>query len=481
METLILYQFHRYLGAVMIDPRKCARWLWLTGLLLPLWAAAATQVHEFTLKNGLKVLIKEDHRAPVVVTQVWYKVGSSYEHEGITGISHLLEHMMFKGTARHGPGEFSRIIAEHGGRENAFTGSDYTAYFETLEKSRLAVAFELEADRMRNLLLDEKEFAKEKQVVLEERRMRTDDRPRAKTHEHFMATAFTNGPYRNPVIGWPADIEALTVEDLRRWYRRWYAPNNATLVVVGDVDPQAVLRLARRWFGPLQPSEIPPLKPRTEVEQLGERRLEVKLPAKLPYLLMGYKVPVLASLAEDRQWEAYALTVLAGILDGGESARLATRLVRGSQIAAAAGAGYDLYDRLPSLFVFDATPAQGHDLQELEQAFRREIEILQKELISDEELERVKTQVTAEAVYQRDSMFYQAMQIGLLETVGLGWRRLDEYVDRIRRVSAEQVRQVARKYLIPEGLTVARLLPLPIEEGRRSAVSEVAPGGDHVR
>lgn len=311
--------------------------------------------------------------------------------------------------------------------------------------------------------------------------MRTDDRPRAKTREHFMATAFTNGPYRNPVIGWPADIEALTVGDLRQWYRRWYAPNNATLVVVGDVEPQAVLRLARRWFGPLQPSKIPPLKPRTEVEQLGERRLQVKLPAKLPYLLMGYKVPVLASLAEDRQWEAYALTVLAGILDGGESARLATRLVRGGQIAAAAGAGYDLYDRLPSLFVFDATPAQGHDLQELERALRREVEILQKERVSDEELERVKTQVTAEAVYQRDSMFYQAMQIGLLETVGVGWRRLDEYVDRIRRVSAEQVRQVARKYLIPERLTVAHLLPLPIEDGQRSTVPETAPGGDHVR
>ncbi len=481
MELSILYEFHRDLGTVMINPRKRARWLWLTGLLLPLWAVAATQVHEFRLKNGLKVLVKEDHRAPVVVTQVWYKVGSSYEHEGITGISHLLEHMMFKGTTRHGPGEFSRIVAEHGGRENAFTGSDYTAYFETLEKSRLAVAFELEADRMRNLRLDEKEFVKEKQVVLEERRMRTDDRPRAKTHEHFMATAFTNGPYRNPVIGWPADIEALTLEDLRRWYRRWYAPNNATLVVVGDVEPRQVLQLARRWFGPLKPSEIPPPKPRTEVEQLGERRLQVKLPAKLPYLLMGYKVPVLASLPEDRQWEAYALTVLAGILDGGESARLASRLVRGSQIAAAAGAGYDLYDRLPSLFVFDATPAQGHDLQELERSLRREVEILQKELVSAEELERVKTQVTAEAVYQRDSMFYQAMQIGLLETVGLGWRRLDEYVDRIRRVSAEQVRQVARKYLIPERLTVAHLLPLPIEAGRRSAVPEIAPGGEHVR
>ncbi|BCX89336.1 zinc protease [Methylomarinovum tepidoasis] len=460
--------------------RRFLSFFWLL-CWLPLAACAVDpKVHEYKLDNGLKVVVKEDHRAPVAVSQVWYKVGSSYEHDGITGISHMLEHMMFKGTEKHGPGEFSRIIAELGGRENAFTGTDYTAYFETLEKSRLPVAFELEADRMRHLKLDEKEFAKEKQVVLEERRMRTDDQPRAKTYEHFMAVAFTNGPYRNPVIGWPADIEALTVADLRQWYRQWYAPNNATLVVVGDVAPERILTWAKKWFGPLEPGEIPPPKPRTEVEQRGERRLTVKVPAKLPYLLMGYKVPVLASLPEDRQWEAYALTVLAGVLDGGESARLATRLVRGRQIAAAAGAGYDLYDRLPTLFLFNGTPAQGHDLDELEQALRQEVRRLQEEPVSAAELERVKTQVTAEAVYERDSMFYQAMQIGLLETNGLGWRRLDEYVDRIQRITAAQVQEVARKYLIADHLTVARLQPLPIKAGQRPP-APAGLGGNHVR
>ncbi len=456
------------------------RLMLLAAFLLPGSALAAGKVHEFKLDNGLKLVVKEDHRAPVVVSQVWYKVGSSYEHEGITGISHMLEHMMFKGTANHGPGEFSRIIAENGGRENAFTGADYTAYFESLERSRLEVAFELEADRMRNLRLKEKEFSKEKQVVLEERRLRTEDQPRAKTVEHFMATAYTNGPYRNPVIGWPADIQGLTLEDLKTWYQLWYAPNNATLVVVGDVDPQETLRLAKRWFGELKPSEIPPLKPRVEVEQVGERRLILHLPAELPYLVMGYKVPVLISLPKEQRWEAYALTVLAGILDGGESARFTTRLVRGSQVAASVSAGYDLYDRLPTLFLFDGTPAQGHTLAELEQSLLGEIQKLKTEPITPEELARVKTQVTAEAIYERDSMFYQAMQIGLLETVGLGWHRMDEYVDRIRQVTAAQVQEVARKYLIPQRLTVAYLEPLPVEEGKSQPEPESGIGGKYV-
>jgi len=206
---------------------------------LPLWAANPV-VQEFTLGNGLKILVQEDHRAPVVISQVWYKVGASNEHGGITGISHMLEHMMFKGTRKHSAGEFSRIIAANGGRENAFTGQDYTAYFQSLEKSRLPVSFELEADRMRNLNLLESEFAKEHQVVLEERRLRTDDQPRAKMEEHFEAVAYSNSPYQNPVVGWPDDVAGLTLDDLKQWYQLWYAPNNATLVVVGDVNPQEV-------------------------------------------------------------------------------------------------------------------------------------------------------------------------------------------------------------------------------------------------
>jgi len=430
-------------------------------LCLPVFTSSAeTKVFEHTLANGLKVLVKEDHRSPVVVSQVWYKVGSSYEPGGITGISHMLEHMMFKGTDKHPAGEFSRIIAENGGDENAFTGQDYTAYFQTMEASRLAVSFELEADRMRNLHLLPEELKKELQVVTEERRMRTDDNPQAKMQEQFMTMAYSNSPYKHPVIGWPADIANYKVEDLQAWYQRWYAPNNATLVVVGDVHAKDVFELAEKYFGALKPSDIKPLKPQTEIDQLGARKMTVKVPAKLPSILMGYKVPALKTAANE--WEAYALEVLAGVLDGGSSARLTSQLVRGKQIAVSAGAGYGLTSRMSNLFELEATPAEGKTVLELEAALKDEIRKLQENLISSEELQRIKAQVLASDIYQRDSNFYQAMQIGTLETVGLGWQKADEYVAKINQVTAEQVRDVARKYLVDDHLSIAYLEPQTI-------------------
>ena len=440
-----------------------ARILLLAIGLVPITLAAAPQVHEFTLDNGLRLLVQEDHRAPVVVSQVWYKVGSSYEHDGITGVSHVLEHMMFKGTKKLAPGEFSRRIAELGGRENAFTSRDYTAYFQTLERSLLETAFELEAERMRHLVLDPEEFAKEVRVVMEERRLRTEDNPQSLTWERFNATAFLTSPVRNPVIGWMDDLENLRLADLETWYRQWYAPNNATLVVVGDVDPEEVHALARKHFGPLAPSEIVPPKPRPEIAQQGSRRLTVRLPAELPYLVMGYKVPVLTGAdSPERVDEVYALEVLAGILDGGNSARLARELVRGESIAAHAGSGYGLHDRLPGLFLLDGTPANGHTIADLEQALRAQVKRLKEEPVTVEELARIKAQVVAGKVYERDSVFYQAMQVGILETVGLGWDKLDEYVERVNAVTPEQLQEVARKYLVDDTLTVAELEPLPI-------------------
>ncbi len=432
------------------------------------------KVHERVFSNGLKVLVKEDHRSPVVVSQIWYKVGSSYEPGGITGISHMLEHMMFKGTEKYPAGEFSRIVAENGGNENAFTGRDYTAYFQTMEKSRLEVSFELEADRMRNLKLDAAELKKELEVVTEERRMRTDDKPRSKMQEFFMAMAFSNSPYKNPVIGWPSDIANYQVDDLQAWYQLWYAPNNATLVVVGDVKAEEVFVLAEKYFAGIKMSEIKPIKPQAEIEQKGVRKTTIKLPAKLPYLLMGYKVPVLNSIEDES--EAYALEVLAGILDGGSSARLASRLVRGQQLAVSSGAGYSMMSRLPELFMLDATPAEGKTVFDLEYALKQEIYELQRELISEQELQRVKAQVLASAVYERDSNFYQAMQLGMLETVGVGWEKVAEYVEKVNQITAEQVRDVARKYLVEEKLNVAYLDPQPIKQQKHR--SKVA-GGRH--
>ncbi len=444
-----------------------ARTLWALILaLMALSAAAGTgQVHEFRLANGLKLIVKEDHRAPVMVSQIWYKVGSSYEHGGITGISHVLEHMMFKGTKTLKPGEFSRIISANGGRENAFTGRDYTAYFQRMEKSRLEVSFRLEADRMRGLTLPPKEFAREVRVVQEERRLRTEDKPTALTYEHFNAVAWLSSPYHNPVIGWMDDLRALTVDDLWRWYRRWYAPNNATVVVVGDVHPKEVLALAKKYFGPLKPSRLVPPRPQREVTQRGRRDIVVKAPARVPYIVMGFKVPSLKTARDD--WEPYALEVLAGILDGGSSSRVSRRLLRGSAVATSASVGYDLYARLQTLFLFAGVPAQGKSVRDLEQAWLGLVAELRDKPVTAAELERVKAQVVANAVYERDSMFYQAMILGRLETVGLGWQRADEYVRRVKAVTAEQVRAVARKYLIEDRLTVAVLDPQPVTPGKQ--------------
>ncbi len=436
-------------------------------LCLPVASHAASNVSEHILKNGLKVLVKEDHRSPVVVSQVWYKVGASYEPEGITGIAHMLEHMMFKGTDKHAAGEFSRLIAENGGDENAFTGQDYTAYFQTMAAAKLEVSFELEADRMRHLHLLPEELKKELEVVTEERRMRTDDNPQAKLGEYFSAVAYTSSPYKHPVIGWPSDIANYQVEDLQAWYSRWYAPNNATLVVVGDVQTQAVFDLAEKYFAELKTSDIKPLKPQAEIEQLGVRRLIVKAPAKLPVLVMGYKVPVLKTTASES--EAYALEVLAGVLDGGNSARLPTNLVRGKQLAVSASAGYDLISRLDSLFELEATPVEGKSVADLEAALKAEVTKLQQTLISTEELQRIKAQVLASDVYEKDSNFYQAMQLGTLETVGLPWQKADEYVANINKVTAEQVRDVAKKYLIEDHLTIGYLDPQAINKPTTTA------------
>ena len=435
--------------------------------------ATSENVHEFKMANGMKVLVKEDHRAPVVVSQVWYKVGASYEYSGITGVSHVLEHMMFKGTKKHAAGEFSRIIAENGGRENAFTGRDYTAYFQQLEKSRLKVSFEMEADRMRNLTLPEDEFKKEVAVVMEERRMRTEDKASALTAEQFYATAFTNNPYHQPIIGWMNDLENMQVSDLRAWYKKYYAPNNATLVVVGDVDAEDVFELAKKYFGKLKPSNIEVTKPRLDAEQKGERRIIVKAPARLPYMLMGYKVPSFKTAKES--WEPYALDVLAYVLSGGSSSRFSKSLVRKQQIAVSADTGYSLFSRLDELFLIDGTPAAGYNVKQLEEAINKEIKKVKNELVSAKELERIKAQAIAEKVYEKDSIFYQAMQIGTLETVGLDWRLTDEYTKRIRQVTAEQIKQVANKYLIKDTLTVAVLEPQPLSAKKRRA----GPAGRH--
>ncbi|PTN12476.1 M16 family metallopeptidase [Nitrosomonas aestuarii] len=433
--------------------------------MLAVVPAAIANPHEFMLDNGLKLIVKEDHRSPVIVSLLMYKAGSIDELNGTTGIAHVLEHMMFKGTEKVPGGEFSKRIASAGGRENAFTSRDYTGYFQQLHKDHLPLAMELESDRMHNLRLTEEAYSMEINVVMEERRLRTDDQARSLLFEKMMATAYQSHPYRRPVIGWMNDLEHMRVEDAQEWYDRWYAPNNAILVIVGDISADAVIALAQKHYGNIPKRPILPIderKPQIEPHQLGIKRITVKAPAELPYLIMGYHTPVIRDTAED--WEPFALEMLGGILDGHASARLNKSLVRDLRIANSAGASYNATGRGQGMFMLSGTPSPGKTVEELERALRTEIEKVIEENVTEEELSRVKAQVVAGHVYQLDSIFAQAMQIGRLESIGLSYRDIDIILEKLQAVTADQIRAVAKKYLVDDSLTVAVLDPQPIEQ-----------------
>ncbi len=435
-------------------------------LIMPGLLLAEAAVEEFTLKNGLKLIVKEGHRSPVVVSQVWYRAGSLDEVNGKTGVAHVLEHMMFKGTKRVPAGQFSRLVAAAGGKENAFTGPDYTCYFQQLEKSNLPLSFKLEADRMANLVITDNEFEKEIKVVMEERRLRTEDKPQSKVNEQFQAMTFRTHPYGRPVIGHMNDLENMTAADAQEWYDQWYAPNNATVVVVGDVKAKNVLALAKQYFGKLKPKTLPVRKPQVEPQQIGTRRAVIKAPGKLPYLAMGFHTPTLhdAPTTLEQGWEPYALDVLAGVLSGNASARLNQKLVRETALAVSVDAGYDSTTRgRLSLFEMVATPAEGKTVVEVEAALLAEVEKIKKDGVTQKELNRVKAAVIAADVYQRDSMFYQGMLIGQLETMGYSWRLLDQYSEKLKAVTSAQIQAVAKKYLTLDNMTVATLDPQPIK------------------
>lgn len=423
-------------------------------------AAESSPVFTRTLDNGLKVLVQPDARAPVAVQQLWYGVGAAHESPGQTGISHVLEHMMFRGTERF-PGEsFSHTISALGGRDNAFTGRDYTAYYQVLGSDQLAIAMEMEADRMQNLLLAKADLRKELEVVKEERRLRTEDQPESLAFEQLQATAFQNHPYGQPVIGWMSDIGQLDQQQLRDWHRRWYAPNNARLVVVGDVDPEQIFEMAEKHFGAIPGRELAPVPRRQEPVQRGARNVSMRVPARTEYLLIGYKAPAMAQLPEDQRWEGYALSMLTAILDGGNASRFTRRLVRGRKIAARASASYSLYSALDSLLVLEGTPSPGRTRDELEQALLAEIAEIQAHPVSEAELQRARAQVIAHMVYAQDSLRRRAYMIGMLETNGLGWETEGQLVAGYQAVTAVQVQEVAQRYLTEYARTTVAVHPI---------------------
>jgi len=436
-------------------------------MVLMLWmgmgsfaAAGRLPIQEAHLENGLRILVLEDHAWPVATFQVWYRVGSRDEHPGITGISHLLEHMAFKGTSRGGPEEYSQIIQKNGGDDNGWTSWDYTCFFAELAADRLNIAMDLLAGQMTNLLLDSLELKSEREVVKEERRL-GENSPYEQVFEEMMAAAFKSHPYQWPVVGWMPDLDAITREELERYYRTEYLPGNATAVVVGDVKTKEVVEAVRRYFGSV-PVGNPPVEPQIlEPEQKGERRVKVVKQAEMPAVMIGYHTVGIGDADE------YVLTVVEKILSGGQSARLYHDLVYEKQLALQAEAGI-LQAREPMLFWAWGIPQIGHTTDELETAIYGELERLQREPVSDGELAKAKNQLQASFVFDQEKVSGLGEAVGYYDALQ-SYTYLDTYLDRIQAVTKEDIVRVSRKYFGEDNRTVAILVP------KQSQADEQAP------
>ncbi|MFV2030387.1 M16 family metallopeptidase [Neisseria sp. S1] len=430
---------------------RTAALILLLSAALPSWAQTLSQ----TLANGMKVIVKEDRRAPVAVTQLWYKVGSVDEQPGKTGLSHALEHMMFKGTPAVPSGEFSRRISAMGGSLNAYTNRNETVYFQTVAAKRLPEVLEMEADRMANLNFSDSEFDNEMSVIREERRQRTEDTPGGKMWEQIYQSSFQTPANRAPVIGYMDDLFRLKGEDLRRWYRQWYAPNNAVLVVVGDVDAASVLQTAEKLFGRIPARELPGRNNLQETAKRAPVEAETTALTRQPLLALSYRVPGLEKLGDKMP---YALDMLSNILSGNSASRLDKNLVRGKQAALDIGANYDMLSREMPLFNIIAMPAEGTDTRALQALIEAEIADIAANGIKADELKRVRNLAAASEIYAKDSMSSQASVIGKLETRGFNHRDEAELRRRLQAVGSADI-QAAAKLLVPERRSVVVVNP----------------------
>jgi zinc protease len=439
-------------------------------------AATEAKAHTFTLANGMTLIVRPDRRAPTVAHMLWVRVGSMDEVDGTSGVAHALEHMLFKGTPSLKPGEFSRRMAALGGRENAFTSRDATAYHQQVPASKLEEVMRLEADRFANNQWDDDEFKREIEVIKEERRQRTEDSPRARLFEALNAAVFQASPYRRPIIGWMSDLDAMTPDDVRAFYQRWYTPANAAVVIAGDVDVAEVRALAEKHYGPIAARVAPPRKPRDEPEQAGPRRVEYRAAAEQAVVALAFKAPRWTGGDDPASQDALALTVLSAVLDGYSGARLERALVQGQgmggqRVADSAGASYGLYGRGPQLFLLSAVPARGVSADAASAALKTEVARIAREGISAAELQRVKTQWTAGEIYKLDSVFNQARELGNYWINGMDVNTGDRLMAALREITAEQVQSVAQRYFSDEQLTTAVLVPDP----SRSTAASGAP------
>ncbi|OIJ38810.1 peptidase M16 [Acinetobacter sp. LCT-H3] len=412
---------------------------------------------ETTLKNGLKVIIREDHRAPMVMTQIWYKVGSADESGNTLGISHVLEHMMFKGTSKVPNDEFTRISRIYGGSINAATFTNYTNYYQLYPKAYFPMALELEADRMSNLLLRQQDFEPEIKVVMEERRQRTEDNPRSRAFERFKWISYPTSHYRQPVIGHMKTLNNIQLNDVKQWYKTWYTPNNAILVIVGDVESEQALLQVQKYFADTPSRATPQRNDVHEFEHLGYRHMEINTDVQVPNLYMTWNVKSLASAINPQ--DAYALTIIRSLLDSGISSRLQDRLVRDRKLLTSVSVSYDPYNRGDSLFSISALPANGVSFEDAQKAIQAEVDALKTEDIPKHELERITTRFVSNLIYNQDNIAGQAKMIGNLEVNGLSYRLMDELPKYYENVSMSDIQRVANSYFIRENLSTLYLAP----------------------
>jgi zinc protease len=397
------------------------------------------------------------------------------EVDGTTGVAHVLEHMMFKGTPTTKPGEFSRRVAALGGRENAFTTRDNTGFYQQIPADRLEDVIKLESDRFAHNQWADDEFKRELEVVKEERRMRTDDNPRAALFEQLGPVVYEASPYRRPVVGWMSDLDAMTPDDARAFYRRWYVPANAAVVIAGDVDPAKVRALVEKYYGSIPAKPVPTRKPREEPPQNGIRRLEFKAPAEQSFVTLAYKVPQLTSFEHTPQNDdALALTVLSAVLDGYEGARLDRALTQGpNRVADSVDAGNGLWGRGPQLFTLSGVPSAGKTPEQVEAGLRAEVARVARDGVTEAELNRVKTRWIAGEIYKLDSIMNQARELGGNWVVGLPIDASDLLMARLREVTADQVKSVAARYFGEDQLSVGVLRPLPVDPNRKPRQSNL--------
>jgi len=409
-------------------------------------SAADNKVADYKLSNGLELVVIPDHRAPVVTHMIWYKVGAADEVAGHSGLAHFLEHLMFKGTAKHPAGEFSQVVARLGGQENAFTTSDYTGYFQRVPSADLATVMAFEADRMTGLQLTDEVVLPEREVILEEQNQRVGNNPRARLSEQIAAALYLNSPYGRPVIGWRHEMEQLTRDDAIGFYRRFYGPNDAVVVIAGDVAPEAALKLAEDTYGKVAPrASIPPRIRPQEPKPVAARTLTLADPrVEMPVLQRDYLVP---SFHTAKPGQSEALEVLAHVLGAGSNSRLYRALVVDQKIAVAAGAWYESSALDDSRFGVFGSPKDGVTLPQLETAIDGVIAEVATKGITAEELDRTRTRLIADAVYAHDSQASMARWYGSALTTGATVDDVTHWPDRIRKVTAEQVQDAARQWL----------------------------------